>query len=321
MQDVGPVDLLERRPERVDELVRQLVDEPDRVGHDRGLAVAELDLAARRVERREELVLGLGDLAADERVEQRGLAGVRVADDADGRPQPPVAAARRGLALLADLLDALLHLRDPRPDDPPVGLELALAGTAGADPAAGPRQVGPQPGQARQLVLELGELDLEPALVGLGVQREDVEDQPAAVDDLDLEQLLERALLGGRQLVVGDEHVEAGLALGGDELLGLALADIPVRVDVAAVLPFGADDVGARRSSARLASSASESSAVQPSSSPVSTATRKAFSTGGVEIDECRLGTRRRIAGRAAPGRARRRSLGARSIRDHLVRD
>ena len=112
-------------------------------------------------------------------------------------------------------------------------------------PPPGPRQVGPQPGQARQLVLELGELDLEPALVGLGVEREDVEDQPAAVDDLDLEQLLERALLGRRQLVVGDEHVEAGLALGRDELLGLALADVPVRVDVAAVLPLGADDVGA----------------------------------------------------------------------------
>ena len=39
--------------------------------------------------------------------------------------------------------------------------------------------------------------------------------------------------------------VEAGLALGRDELLGLALADVPVRVDVAAVLPLGADDVGA----------------------------------------------------------------------------
>ena len=99
-EDVGAVDLLERRPERVDELVRQLVDEPDRVGDDRRLAVAELDLAAGRVERREELVLGVGDLGADERVEQRRLAGVRVADDADGRPQPPVAAAGRRLALL-----------------------------------------------------------------------------------------------------------------------------------------------------------------------------------------------------------------------------
>ena len=130
-------------------------------------------------------------------------------------------------------------------DDPAVGLELALARSPGADPAAGPRQVGPQPGQAWQLVLELGQLDLETALVGLRVQREDVEDEPAAVDDLDVEQLLERTLLGRRQLVVGDEDVEPGLALRGDELLGLAFADVPVRIHVAAVLPFGADDVGA----------------------------------------------------------------------------
>ena len=130
---------------------------------------------------------------------------------------------------------------------PAVGLELALAGAPRPDAALGARQVGPQPRQARQLVLELRQLDLEAALVGLRVQREDVEDQPAAVDDLDLEELLEGALLGRRQLVVGDEHVEPGLALGRHELLGLALADVPVRVDMAAVLPFGADDVGAGR--------------------------------------------------------------------------
>ncbi len=46
-QDVGPIDLLERRPESVDQLVRQLVDEADRVGDDRRLAVAEPDLGAR----------------------------------------------------------------------------------------------------------------------------------------------------------------------------------------------------------------------------------------------------------------------------------
>ena len=63
-QDVGPVDLLERRPERVDQLVRQLVDEAHGVGDDRRLAVAELDLAAGRVERREQLVLGPRDLAS-----------------------------------------------------------------------------------------------------------------------------------------------------------------------------------------------------------------------------------------------------------------
>ena len=34
-----------------------------------------------------------------------------------------------------------------------------------------------------------------------------------------------------------------GLRLGRDEFLGLALADVPVRVDVTAVLPLGADDL------------------------------------------------------------------------------
>ena len=74
---------------------------------------------------------------------------------------------------------------------------MGLAGTPGADSAAGPRQVRPRAGQPRQLVLELGELHLEPALVGLRMLGEDVEDQPAPVDDLDLKQLLERALLAG----------------------------------------------------------------------------------------------------------------------------
>ena len=250
----------------------------DRVGHDRDLAVAELDLAARRIERGEQLVLGPGDLAADQGVEQGRLAGVRVADDADGRPQPAVPAAGRGGPLLADLVDALLHLGDPRPDDPPVRLELRLARAAGPDPAAGPAQVGPQAGQARQLVLELGQLHLEPAFVGLGVQGEDVEDQAAAVDDLDVEELLEGALLRGRQLVVGDQDVEAGLALGRGELLGLALADVPVGVDVAAVLPLGADDLGAGGGGQVGELGQRVVGADQPASSPVSTATRKACS-------------------------------------------
>ncbi len=83
--------------------------------------------------------------------------------------------------------------------------------------------------------------------MGLGVQGEDVEDQPAAVDDLDVEQALEALLLGRAELVVGDQDVEPGLGPGLRQLLGLALAHVPVGVDVAAVLPLRAHDVGARR--------------------------------------------------------------------------
>ena len=149
--------------------------------------------------------------------------------------------------MLADLVDPLLHLLDPVADDPPVGLELALARAPGTDPAAGPRQVGPQLCQAWELILELGELDLEAPLVRLGVLGEDVEDEPAAVDDLDVEQALERLLLGRAQLIVGDEQVEAGLRLGRHELLRLALADVPVGIDMTAILPLGAHDLGPRR--------------------------------------------------------------------------
>jgi hypothetical protein len=56
---------------------------------------------------------------------------------------------------------------------------------------------------------------------------------------------LSRLSRAGAQLVVGHENAEAGLALGLDQLLGLALADVPVRVDMPAVLPLGPDDVGA----------------------------------------------------------------------------
>src|SRR4029079_14392779 len=129
-QDVGAVDLLARRPERIDELVRQLVDEANGVGHDRGLPITELDLARRRVQRREELVLGSRHFRADEFVEQRRFAGVRITDDAHGGPQAPITAAGGRGAVLTHLVDAVLHLGDARADDAPVGLQLALTGTA-----------------------------------------------------------------------------------------------------------------------------------------------------------------------------------------------
>ena len=79
----------------------------------------------------------------------------------------------------------------------------------------------PHATHARQLVLKLGQLDLQLALRGMGVGGEDVEDQRRAVDDTDLEAVLEVALLGGRQLVVNHEH----LGLDHGELL-LKLIDL-----------------------------------------------------------------------------------------------
>ena len=105
-----------------------------------------------------------------------------------------------------DLGDLVAEPMDLLADSPSVGFELTLAGSAGPDSAGGTRQVGPHPGQARQVVLELGELDLEPPLAGAGVAGEDVEDQGAAVEDLAVGDLLEVPLLVRAQLVVDDEE-------------------------------------------------------------------------------------------------------------------
>ena len=104
-----------------------------------------------------------------------------------------------------------------RADAATVELDLRLTGsaraharTAGADLATGLAAHRLTPAaQAREQVLELRELDLRLALAALGVLAEDVEDHRGAVDDLHLDDVLERAPLAGRELGVGDHGVGA----------------------------------------------------------------------------------------------------------------
>ena len=105
-------------------------------------------------------------------------------------------------------------------------LELRLAGAARADAAAEPLEVLPHPAHARQVVLELRELDLELALGADGVLREDVEDQLRPVDDARLERVLEVALLRRLELVVDDQRLRAEPRERLLQLLDLALADV-----------------------------------------------------------------------------------------------
>ena len=107
----------------------------------------------------------------------------------------------------------------------------------------------PHAAHARQVVLELGELDLELALGADGVLGEDVQDQLRAVDDTCLERVLEQALLGRPELVVDDQHVGGGVPERLLELVELALADVAARVGARAVLDdllHGRDAGGAR---------------------------------------------------------------------------
>ena len=97
---------------------------------------------------------------------------------------------------------------DPAIDHPAIGLELRLTRTARADPALGPRQMGPHALQPRAHVLELCEFDLESRFGGPSPQREDIENQLGPVHDPNADSFLESGALGRRKIFV--EYDERG---------------------------------------------------------------------------------------------------------------
>ena len=105
----------------------------------------------------------------------------------------------------------------------------------------------PHPPHARQVVFELGELDLELAFGADRVLREDVEDQLRAVDHARLQGVLERPLLRRAQLVVDDQHFGPGFAVCVPQLFELSLADVRPRVGQAPVLHDAPDRLDACR--------------------------------------------------------------------------
>jgi hypothetical protein len=127
--------LLEGRGERLDEAVRQLADEPDRVGEHDLPAVLERQPAHGRVERREQPVLDQHVRAGDA-VEQRRLAGVGVADERHGLDVLALALGRLRVADPGVVDEVALELADPPHDAPAVDLELGLTGAATTDARA-----------------------------------------------------------------------------------------------------------------------------------------------------------------------------------------
>ena len=252
-QDVGLADLLQGRAERLDELVRQGPDEAHGVAEGVGAPVRRLRAPDRGVQGREQRVLHQHP-GAGEPVEQAGLARVGVPGDRDRGhvvPAPPRAAGDAGRCHRRDLAPQLGH---PGPDPAAVQLDLGLTGATRADArAAGDPPTG-LPGhrvaptaQPREQVLQLGELDLRLALLGLGVLGEDVQDQRGPVDHLDLDDVLERTTLGWRELTVHDHGVRPRVRDQVGELGGLARAQVGTRVRVGAALQQPVEHLRARR--------------------------------------------------------------------------
>ena len=188
------------------------------------------DAAHRGIERREQLVGDVG-IGARERAEQRRLAGVGVADQRERGNRDLGALLAAGLALLFDLLESRGQRLDAFAEQAAVGFELRFAGTAIADAAAAlALEVGPAAHQARGDVFELRELHFELAFVAARALREDVEDQPRAIEHAALDELLEIAFLRRRQRMIEQHDVGIVLDGGGADLIRLAAADEEARI-------------------------------------------------------------------------------------------
>src|SRR5450631_2964255 len=160
----------------------------------------------RGIERREQLVL-YEHAGVREAIQQSRLARVGIADERDVRNVAALArlALRRARCTQSD--QVLLQLLHPAQQAPAVDLELGLARTPRADPRTLLAELQTATPQAGQAIAQLRELDLHRALLARRVLGEDVEDERDAIDHIDREQLLEVALLGGRELVVEDHDI------------------------------------------------------------------------------------------------------------------
>ncbi len=243
-KQVGGGNLLEGSVEADNQVMRQLLDEPDRVGQQCLVPTWKLDLPGGRVKGREQKVL-CQNIRAGERVHERGLAGVRIPDQRHAHH------VRSPLALLLPidlnpLQDFLEHL-DPDPDAAAVGLKLCLSRAARADTTAQALEMVPQSPQAGQLVLELRQLDLRACDLCARPPRENIENKLGPVDDLDLHGLLDLPALGGPQIVIEDQDV--GVVHLGRSLdpLDHPASNVRLSVQPRAVLNEAVDHHGAGR--------------------------------------------------------------------------
>ena len=165
--------------------------------------------------------------APGEPVEQGRLARVRVADECDDGVRHLGSLGALQIARAAHRLQLALQAHDLVAQDAPVGLDLRLARPAEEARRAATLalQVGPRAHEAAALVVEMGQLDLQRALLGGGTAAEDLEDQPGAVEHLGLQFLLQVALLHGGERVVDDDHLRAGLGHRLGQLRNLAGAE------------------------------------------------------------------------------------------------
>src|SRR6516164_2020111 len=185
---------------------RQPADKTHRVGQKNLVLPLEPECANSRIEGCKQ-ARGCFHPTASKGIKERGFPGVGVADQRNHAPVALAAVLAMQGPLRPHSLDGLPHLPDSRAQTAAIELELLLARSTRPDSTSEPRKQRASPSQARQEVIELGQLNLKLALAGARPPREDVENKLGPVDDLEPECQLEVAELGGGEVVLEDDTI------------------------------------------------------------------------------------------------------------------
>jgi hypothetical protein len=205
-EHVGLDRLLERGLKGLHQAVWQTPHKADGVGQEQASAGGQGEASGRRVEGREEPV-SREHMGTGQPVEERGLARVGVAHDGEGRHWDALALLALSSALPDYLVELAPHAGNFIADATLVHLELGLARVAlHRATAALAVEVRPEAAQARQLLLESSQLDLQHCLARLGSGGEDVQDDLLAVNHAKSRCILfPITLLGWRERVIKDD--------------------------------------------------------------------------------------------------------------------
>ena len=168
-----------------------------------------MHLSNQRIERNEQRVRRHG-VRLRQAVEERGLAGVRVADQRHRRHLGLLASLAQLRTALPHLLDVVTEGLHPRANPAAIRFELRFAGSLRADATTLLRQRRTGADQARQQVLQLRQLHLQLTFPCPGATREDVENDLGAIEHLDAEHFADLAQLRWCQFVVEDNDVDIG---------------------------------------------------------------------------------------------------------------
>ena len=234
-QEVGVLQLFQRGAERRHQILREIADEPDRVGDDHLAVAGKAQPPRGRIQSGEELVFG-EDRRIGERIEQRALSGVGIADDGDHRDPGTVALAAPRRAVSGETDDARFQRGDPLAYPATIDLQLRLAGSATPDSTGEARERVVPSDQPRQQVLELRQFHLQLAVGALRSLREDVEDELCPIENAQRGGLADVARLRGSQIPIEHEQVGSERHRAHQDLLQLAFADQRAGIDLAARL-------------------------------------------------------------------------------------